>query len=158
MSSINGIYILKFLDQSRVIQAQGFENTYWSYRQKQKYNYIPINILKYFKNSKAMTHDEADKYASELAKECSLLEYGIKTIIVNKTWDEVVKQTDGDEIHTCVDCHYDFVLKKSEIEFYILRNLQLPKRCEGCREDRKNPEKALENYKRMKRKFERYWD
>jgi len=158
MSSINGIYILKLLDQSRVIEVQAFEYIYWSYVNKHNYNYLPINILRYFKNSEPMTHNKAEEIALELGKSCTILEYGIKTMIVNKTWDEVIRQTDGDKIHTCVDCHGEFILKKGEINYYILRNLQLPKRCKGCREDRKNPEKALENYKRMKRKFERYWD
>lgn len=41
----------------------------------------------------------------------------------------------------CVSCGKQFTLTDSEISFYNSRNLSLPKRCEECREKRKNAEK-----------------
>jgi len=39
---------------------------------------------------------------------------------------------------TCIDCHKTFYLSKSEIDFFLDRNLYLPKRCKECRNSRRN--------------------
>ena len=41
----------------------------------------------------------------------------------------------------CVSCGKTFTLTDSEITFYKSKNLQLPKRCEACREKRNEIEK-----------------
>ena len=41
----------------------------------------------------------------------------------------------------CVSCGKTFTLTDSEIAFYKSKNLQLPKRCEACREKRNEIEK-----------------
>lgn len=44
---------------------------------------------------------------------------------------------------TCKQCGKEFILTKSEIDFYKSKNLSLPKRCKECRESNKkaNPKK-----------------
>lgn len=37
----------------------------------------------------------------------------------------------------CRDCGKDFVLSHGEVEFYVQRELSLPRRCERCRRARK---------------------
>lgn len=37
----------------------------------------------------------------------------------------------------CRDCGKDFVLSRGEVEFYVQRDLALPRRCERCRRARK---------------------
>ena len=41
----------------------------------------------------------------------------------------------------CVSCGNQFALTDKEIDFYKSKNLQLPKRCEACREKRNEIEK-----------------
>ncbi len=68
-----------------------------------------------------------------------------------KNWTKLTE----DEEYTCVDCDQNFILTGKEIDWYKKRELQLPKRCKGCREDRKNPDKAKQDYVRLKKKFEK---
>lgn len=51
-----------------------------------------------------------------------------------KCGDKVLKQK-------CVSCGKQFILTDSEIAFFESKNLNLPKRCEACREKRKEIEK-----------------
>lgn len=59
-----------------------------------------------------------------------------------------------DEALYCVDCGNMFILESGEIDFYNRKGLSKPRRCKGCRADRKNPEKAKKEYERLKKKFE----
>lgn len=98
MSADNGIYILKMKDQSRVIHAQAIENLFWSLETfGQTENLISTRILLYYNNAKSMTFEEAMLKAFEMEKEilnddyCPILEYGISTFTIDKTWNEIVE-------------------------------------------------------------------
>ena len=44
----------------------------------------------------------------------------------------------------CIECKNIFSIGEGEVEFYIQRELQLPKRCGPCRTERKNnPKKTV---------------
>ena len=47
-------------------------------------------------------------------------------------------QTGAWEIRTCKDCCNYFILGHSEIEWFSMRGMALPKRCVTCRKERKN--------------------
>ncbi len=51
------------------------------------------------------------------------------------TWSE--------QARTCVECGSPFVLAESEIEFFAMRALELPRRCAACRKARRNSRSAL---------------
>lgn len=68
--------------------------------------------------------------------------------------DNWIKLTEDEEC-ICIDCEQKFNLTGKEKDWYKKKGLQLPKRCKGCREDRKNPEKARQEYIRLKKKFEK---
>ncbi len=44
---------------------------------------------------------------------------------------------DGDQLIACRDCGAEFLLTKPEQDFFIARELALPKRCKPCRAFRK---------------------
>ena len=48
--------------------------------------------------------------------------------------------TDSPTICWCVDCQESFQLTAGETTFYLSRWLQLPKRCQDCRDRRRNSE------------------
>lgn len=45
---------------------------------------------------------------------------------------------------TCVQCGKEFIISKSEIEFYKSKNLKFPKRCKDCRATNKGAGKSRE--------------
>jgi hypothetical protein len=97
MSADNGIYILKMKDQSRVIHAQAIENLYWSMvDMKEVPDLVPTRIIEYYGHVSPMSSDECQKKAFAMEKDildddfCPILEYGICTLEVNKTWNEIV--------------------------------------------------------------------
>jgi hypothetical protein len=160
MSSDNGIYILKTQDyyanfyEYRVIQAQDFERIYQPTKNK-NYN-LPIYVVRFFEKAKPMTNEEAQDYIVSLKKDCSILEHGVKTIEVDKSWEQL-----SIEQHTCKDCGEKFVITNGEKAFYEKRDMKLPKRCKDCRKYRKNPELAKRQLKKLKSLYEkpqRYWD
>ena len=59
-----------------------------------------------------------------------------------------------DETLYCVDCGNMFILEGGEVDFYNRKGLHKPRRCKGCRADRRNPDKAKMEYERLKKKFE----
>ncbi len=61
-----------------------------------------------------------------------------------------------DETLYCVDCGNMFILEGGEVDFYNRKELHKPRRCKGCRADRRNPGKARKEYERLKKKFEPY--
>ena len=94
MSADNGIYILKTKDQYRIIHAQAIENLWWSYIHKESQDdIIPTRILEYYNDSPIFT-DEAkvQKVAFSMLNNFPYVEYGIQTIRVNRTWDEIVNE------------------------------------------------------------------
>lgn len=40
----------------------------------------------------------------------------------------------GDRNVACIDCGDDFKLRPGEIDFYVQKGLDLPKRCKRCRD------------------------
>lgn len=90
MSSDNGIYILKTKhpkDESkfefRVIHAQAIENIYWDAKLgKETFSeVVPEEAASYFGQAEVFTNaSAADMHASNLADECTYLEYGIRTL------------------------------------------------------------------------------
>ena len=54
----------------------------------------------------------------------------------------------------CIDCEEKFILEGGESDFFTSKGLNLPRRCKGCRADRRNPDRARKEYERLKKKFE----
>jgi hypothetical protein len=99
MSADNGIYILKMKDQSRVGHFQAIENLWWSnLLLEMTSNIVSTRVMEYYFFLDPLTNDKAEERAFELEKDileddfCYILEYGIQTISINKTWDELVKE------------------------------------------------------------------
>jgi hypothetical protein len=99
MSADNGIYILKMKDQSRVIHTQAIENLWWDYTVMETTDHlVSTRIVEYYGHAKPMTNKEAIKEALRLENEilnddfCSVLEYGISIIEIDKAWDEIIQE------------------------------------------------------------------
>jgi hypothetical protein len=99
MSADNGIYVLQLRDQSRVIHAQCIENLWWStVEDKTVDEMVSTRIIEYFRKALPLTSAEARLKAFEMEDEilsddfCPVLEYGISTLKVDKTWDEIVDE------------------------------------------------------------------
>ena len=94
MSADNGIYILKTKDQYRVVHAQAIENLWWSYIDMDNQDEIvPTRIMEYYNDSLVFTDEtKIQKVAHIILKNFPYVEYGIQTIEVNKTWDEIVNE------------------------------------------------------------------
>jgi len=93
MSADNGIYILACKDQYRVIHAMTIDNLYWSFLKDNNTELVPTRIVGYFGKSK-YTRDinKAREIAFNMEKKHPILEYGIRTINVNKTWKQIVRE------------------------------------------------------------------
>lgn len=94
MSADNGIYILACKDQYRVIHAMAIDNLYWSFlKHNNNTELVPTRIVEYFGKSK-YTRDinKAREIAFNMEKKHPILEYGIRTINVNKTWKQIVRE------------------------------------------------------------------
>jgi hypothetical protein len=91
MSADNGIYILRMKDQCRVGHFQNIENLCWSNLDLMEVsNFVPTRILEYYIGLSPMTLDAAQKMAFQLEEEIPICEYGIVTIRVDKTWNEIL--------------------------------------------------------------------
>jgi hypothetical protein len=94
LSADNGIYILKTKDQYRVIYAQAIENLYWNPLDESSFDkLIPTRIVEYYGKSK-YTHnkDIVRDIAFNMARKTPVLEYGVREIIIDKTWKQIVKE------------------------------------------------------------------
>ncbi len=65
----------------------------------------------------------------------------------DKELDIRLKEQDVEDHHTegrirCTDCKAYFTLKDGEVEFYVQKEFDLPKRCQPCRRARKNGTKV----------------
>ncbi|MGE3957583.1 MAG: zinc-ribbon domain containing protein [Vicinamibacterales bacterium] len=49
----------------------------------------------------------------------------------------------SDQARTCIECDSPFALAESEIEFFAMRGLELPRRCAACRKSRREARAAL---------------
>jgi hypothetical protein len=99
MSADNGIYILEMKDQARVIHTQAIENLWWSdITNQMEDEMVSSSIVEYYGEVPPMTLEEAKVKAFELYEKamgddfCPVVEYGIQTFYINKTWDEIVKE------------------------------------------------------------------
>lgn len=94
MSSDNGIYILQTKDQFRVIHAQGIDNLFWSFVDfKTGYEIVPTRVIEFFGGCKFTRNSEvANQIASNMAKRVYVLEYGVSTIKIDKTWKQIVEE------------------------------------------------------------------
>lgn len=103
MSADNGIYILKCKDQSRVLYTQCIENLWYSHLKDREDNFselVPTRIIEYFGKGRTdiLTHEEAIQKAHRMYDDFmenddyGILEYGISTISINKTWDEILSE------------------------------------------------------------------
>lgn len=93
MSADNTIVILKLSDQYRVMEMGAFENLYWSHSsEKLTDDLIPPRIFEHFKTAKTFI-DESDAraYSEKLYKSSYIVEYGIQTIEINKTWAKLLE-------------------------------------------------------------------
>lgn len=98
MSADNGVYILKTKDQYRVIHAQAIENLYWSHLQggRMMRELVSTRIVEYYAHTRyTRDFEKAMKVANAIARGCYILEYGIKTFYVNKTWRQIVSEAKG---------------------------------------------------------------
>jgi hypothetical protein len=94
MSADNGIYILKTKDQYRVIEAQAIENLWWSFI---KWDFdkgmVPTRIVEYYGGTRYTRNQEtAYRVADAMANKCYILEYGIRTFSINKTWKQIIAE------------------------------------------------------------------
>lgn len=99
MSADNGIYILKTKEgQYRVIHTQAIENIYDINDPNQL---APEQIINYYGKSK-YTYEKnlARGIAFSIARELPVLEYGIREIVIDKTWDQILNEAkeNGKEI------------------------------------------------------------
>jgi hypothetical protein len=93
MSADNGIYILKTKDQYRVICAMAIDNLWFSHIYENNKELVPTRIIEYFGKSRyTRNFDIASKIAFAMENKIKVLEYGISTISIDKTWDEIVKE------------------------------------------------------------------
>ena len=93
MSADNGIYILECKDQYRVIHAQAIENLYYSFIDEHNRELVPTRIVEMYGDSR-YTRDinMARNIAFSMEKRHSILEYGISSIKVDKTWYQIVQE------------------------------------------------------------------
>lgn len=93
MSADNTIVILKLSDQYRVMEMGAFENLYWSHStQDVTDKLIPSRIFEYFKTAKTFVEEiDARAYSEKLYKSSYIVEYGIQTIEINKTWAKLLE-------------------------------------------------------------------
>src|ERR1035437_4894853 len=94
MSADNGIYILNFKDESRVIHAGAIDNLNWDYktmRISEEFN--PWIVYQYFNDAKSFKNEkEALLEAEEMSKEVEILEYGICVLgFIDKTFLELTE-------------------------------------------------------------------
>ena len=99
MSADNGIYILNLKDQSRVIHSQCIEDLCWSFLTFELINdFVPTRVIERYVGTTPLTRKEAQDEAFKMEKEilsddfCPILEYGINSFDLDKTWEEVVKE------------------------------------------------------------------
>ena len=91
ISADNGIYILKTKEgQYRVIHAQAIENLY----DINDFNIlVSKQILEYYGESKYTYNKNVVRdIAFNMARNAGYLEYGVQEIIVDKTWNEILKE------------------------------------------------------------------
>lgn len=94
MSADNGIYILKTKDQYRVIHAQAIENLYYSHLNSYNSELFPTRIVEYYGDCRyTRDFDKAMKVATAMERRVGYTEYGIKIFHINKTWNQIVKET-----------------------------------------------------------------
>jgi hypothetical protein len=101
MSADNGIYILNLKNQSRVIHAQAIDNLWWSFVNfdSNAEDFVSTRIVEYFGGSiKFEKRKDAESFAFKLAKDYTILEYGISNFDIDKTWNDIVK--DAKELAT----------------------------------------------------------
>jgi len=95
MSADNGIYILECKDQYRVIHAQAIDNLYWTFLDGMMSVDKPVStrIVEMYGDSR-YTRDinMARNIAFSMEKRHPILEYGVSSIRVNKTWYEIVQE------------------------------------------------------------------
>lgn len=90
MSADNGIYIMQFKDQARVIYAQAIDNLYWSFQTfGSEQELVPVRVFDYYREVPAMTLEQARAKAFELEAQHDYLEYGISSFSLDMTWDEL---------------------------------------------------------------------
>jgi len=93
MSADNGIYILELKDQARVIHAQAIDNLWWSNITRQiEDDFVPTRLVDYFSASEPLSIDDARKKAFEMEPDYEILEYGISTFKLDKTWNDIVEE------------------------------------------------------------------
>lgn len=93
MSADNTIVILKLSDQYRVREVGAFEHLYWSHSTEDMADkLIPSRVFEYFKNAKVFFEEsDAKTYAEKLYESSHIVEYGIQTIEINKTWAKLLE-------------------------------------------------------------------
>jgi len=62
---------------------------------------------------------------------------------MNRAIQAARPRTWSDQTRTCIDCESPFALTESEIEFFAMRGLELPRRCAACRKARRKTRAAL---------------
>lgn len=93
MSADNAIIILKLKDQFRVTKIWNFQNLYWSHSTETiATDLIPSRIFEYFKDAKVFGEElNARNYSEKLYNSSSIVEYGIQTIEINKSWAKLLE-------------------------------------------------------------------
>jgi hypothetical protein len=121
MSADNGIYILATKDQYRVIHAMAIDNLTFSFIDENNRELLPTRLVEYFGKSK-YTRDlsKARDIAFKMEKKQYICEYGVNTISIDKTWNQIVneaKELAPKEIEAIknYDCgKWDYEIKRLE--------------------------------------------
>ena len=95
MSADNGIYILKTKEgQHRVIHAQAIENLWWSFTKMGTGETIcPTRVVELFGDCQyTYNRNIGRSIAFSMAGNISILEYGIREIYIDMTWNEIIKE------------------------------------------------------------------
>jgi hypothetical protein len=94
MSADNTIVILHLLDQSRVSHLQAMEDLYFSIEEGREMPFpVASRVVERFRGGSALLEDKAREYALVLQEKIGYVEYGIVEIYINKTWEQLVRES-----------------------------------------------------------------
>lgn len=112
MSADNTILILKLKDEYRVGHFQAVENLYWMWHNQDSSEPVSVRLFEFFNNLDSIPdRSTALAKASNLYDNIGYVEYGIQTILVNKTWEDIVVEAKQQALK-----EIEYVLESTETE------------------------------------------
>jgi hypothetical protein len=93
MSADNGVYIMKFKDQYRVLHMQAVDNLEYSYCINDGVDYVPTRLVEYYGDTKyTYDYQTALRVASAILRKLPVCEYGIQILNYPYTWKQTVEK------------------------------------------------------------------